>query len=72
MLTPRNVVANALHGCDWCPDFHEKEEIFLGAVPLLHCYGLRTCQNLAMVMGYSIILLPFFHVDEAVKTIHKY
>ena len=72
MLTPRNVMANALHGRDWCPDFHEREEIFFGVVPLFHRYGLRTCQNPAMAMGSSIILLPFFHADEAVKTIHKY
>lgn len=72
MLTSRNVVANALQCRDWCQDFHEWEEIFLGTVPLFHRYGLRTCQNLAMAMGSSIILGPFFHADEAVKTIHKY
>ena len=72
MLTHRNVVANALQGRAWCPDFHEGEEIFLGAVPLFHCYGLSTCQNLAMATGSSIILFPRFHADEAVKAIHKY
>ena len=72
MLTHRNVVANALQGRAWCPDFHEGKEIFLGAVPLFHCYGLSTCQNLAMAIGGSIILLPRFHTDEAVKAIHKY
>ncbi len=72
MLTHRNVVANALQGYSWCPDFHEGEEIFLGAVPLFHCYGLSTCQNLAMATGSSIILLPRFHADGAVKAIRKY
>lgn len=72
MLTHRDVAANALQGRAWCPDFHEWEEIFLGAVPLFHRCGLRTCQNLATAMGSSIILLPLFHADEAVKTIHKY
>lgn len=72
MLTHRNVVANTLQGRSWCPDFHEGEEIFLGVVPLFHCYGLSTCQNLAVATGCSIILLPRFHADEAVKAIHKY
>jgi long-chain acyl-CoA synthetase len=72
MLTHRNVVANALQGRSWCPDFHEGKEIFLGAVPLFHCYGLSTCQNLAIATGSPIILLPRFHADEVVKAIHKY
>ena len=72
MLTHRNVMANALQGRAWCPDFHEGKEIFLGAVPFFHCYGLSTCQNLAMATGGSIILFPRFHADEVVKAIHKY
>lgn len=72
MLTHRNVVANALQGRAWCPDFHEGKEIFLGVVPLFHCYGLSSCQNLALATGCPIILLPRFHADEAVEAIHKY
>ncbi|MBU6434185.1 MAG: AMP-binding protein, partial [Nitrospirae bacterium] len=72
MLTRRNVLANALQGRNWCPDSLEWEEIFLGEVPSFHRHGLRTCQNPAMAMGSSIILLPLFHADEPVKTIHKY
>lgn len=72
MLTHRNVVVSALQGRFWCPDFREGEEIFLGVVPFFHCYGLSTCQNLAMATGCPIILLPRFHADEAVKVIHRY
>ncbi|MEP7151142.1 MAG: long-chain fatty acid--CoA ligase [Nitrospira sp.] len=72
MLTHRNVVVNAMQGRFWCSDFHDGEEIFLGAVPLFHCYGLSTCQNLAVATGCEIILLPRFHAEEAVKTIHKH
>ncbi|MBI4002041.1 MAG: long-chain fatty acid--CoA ligase [Nitrospira defluvii] len=72
MLTHRNVVVNAMQGRLWCSDFHEGEEIFLGAVPLFHCYGLSTCQNLAVATGCQIILLPRFHADEAVKAIQKH
>ncbi len=72
MLTHRNVVVNAMQGRFWCSDFHEGEEIFLGAVPLFHCYGLSTCQNLAVATGCEIILLPRFHAEEVVKAIHKH
>lgn len=72
MLTHRNVVVNAMQGRFWCSDFHEGEEIFLGAVPLFHCYGLSTCQNLAVATGCEIILLPRFHAEEAVRAIHKH
>lgn len=72
MLTHRNVVVNAMQGRFWCADFHDGEEIFLGAVPLFHCYGLSTCQNLAVATGGQMILIPRFHAEEVVKTIHKH
>ena len=72
MLTHRNVVVNAMQGRLWCSDFREGKEVFLGAVPLFHCYGLSTCQNLALATGCEIVLLPRFHADEAVKAIHKH
>lgn len=72
MLTHRNVVVNTLQGRFWCSSFREGEEVFLGAVPLFHCYGLNTCQNLAVATGSQIILLPRFHVDEAVKAIQQH
>ncbi len=72
MLTHRNVVVNTMQGRFWCSNFRDGKEIFLGAVPLFHCYGLSTCQNLAVATGCQIILLPRFHVDEVVKTIQKH
>ncbi|ULA61700.1 MAG: Long-chain-fatty-acid--CoA ligase [Nitrospira sp.] len=72
MLTHRNVVVNTLQGRFWCSNFREGKEVFLGAVPLFHCYGLNTCQNLAVATGSQIILLPRFHADEAVKAIQHH
>ena len=55
----RNVVVSALQGRRWCSNFREGQEVFLGAVPLFHCYGLSTCQNLAVATGSPrIVLLP--------------
>ena len=72
MLTHRNVVVNAMQGRLWCSDFREGKEVFLGAVPFFHCYGLSTCQNLAVATGCEIVLLPRFHADEVVKAIQKH
>ena len=72
MLTHRNVVVNTMQGRFWCANFREGKEVFLGAVPLFHCYGLNTCQNLAIATGSQIILLPRFHADEAVKAIQQH
>jgi long-chain acyl-CoA synthetase len=72
MLTHRNVVVNALQGRYWFPELREAREIFIGVIPFFHCYGLSTCQNLAVASGCPIILLPRFHADEVVKTIHRH
>ena len=72
MLSHRNVVVNAMQGRLWCSDFQEGKEVFLGAVPFFHCYGLSTCQNLAVATGSQIVLLPRFHAEEAVKLIHQH
>ena len=72
MLTHRNVVVNTMQGRFWCSSFREGQEVFLGAVPLFHCYGLNTCQNLAVATGSMIVLLPRFHADEAVKAIQQH
>ncbi len=72
MLTHRNVLVSALQGRAWCSNFREGQEVFLGAVPLFHCYGLSTCQNLAVATGCRIVMLPRFHADEVVKAIQKH
>ncbi len=72
MLTHRNVVVNTLQGRAWDPHFRDDQELFLGAIPFFHCYGQSTCQNLAIATGCPIILLPRFHPEEVVKTIHKH
>lgn len=72
MLTHRNVVVNTLQGRYWSPDFRDGQEIFLGAIPFFHCYGMATCQNLAIATGCPIVLLPRFHADEVIKAIHTH
>ncbi|MGH7233117.1 MAG: long-chain-fatty-acid--CoA ligase [Nitrospiraceae bacterium] len=72
MLTHRNIVVNAWQCRIWVPDFAEGREVFLGVIPFFHVYGLSTCQNLAMMTGSTVILLPRFEVKEVLQAIHRY
>jgi len=69
MLTHRNLVANAIQCLRWMQGLRDGEEVFLGVLPFFHIYGMTTCQNLATMLGGTIILLPRFQVDEALKAI---
>ena len=69
MLTHRNLVANAVQCRYWLSGLEEGREVFLGVLPFFHVYGMSTCQNLAILLGAKIILLPKFQVDEVLKAI---
>lgn len=72
MLTHRNVVANAIQCRVWVPDLQEGHEVFLGAIPFFHVYGLSTCQHLAMITGSTLVLLPRFQVAEVLRAIQTH
>jgi len=69
MLTHRNLVANAVQCRWWLHGLREGEEVFLGVLPLFHIYGMTTCQNLALLIGGTLVLLPRFQPDEVLKAI---
>jgi long-chain acyl-CoA synthetase len=69
MLTHRNLVANALQCRYWLSGLEEGREVFLGVLPFFHVYGMSTCQNLALMLGAKIVLLPKFQADEVLKAI---
>ena len=71
MLTHRNLVANAIQCRHWLHGLREGEERFLGVLPFFHVYGMTTCQNLVLLLGASVVLLPRFQVEEVLKTITK-
>ncbi len=72
MLSHRNVVVNTLQCRYWVPDFQEGREVFLGAIPFFHVYGLSTCQHLAVVAGCPLVLLPRFQAAEVLQAIHRH
>ena len=80
VLTHRNLVANTLQTAAWLvkPALssvereHGKAEVFLGAIPFFHIYGMTVVMNLCIALGHTMVLLPQFKVQEVLKTIDKY
>ena len=69
MLTHRNLVVNAVQCRYWLSGLQEGREVFLGVLPFFHVYGMSTSQNLAILLGAKIVLLPRFQADEVLKAI---
>jgi long-chain acyl-CoA synthetase len=71
MLTHRSLVANAMQCRHWLYGLREGEERFLGVLPFFHVYGMTACQNLVVLLGASVVLLPRFQTEEVLKTVTK-
>lgn len=80
VLTHRNLVANTMQTGAWMvkPAMSSVEgkndgvEIFLGAIPFFHIYGMTVVMNLCISLGHTMVLLPQFKVQEVLETIAKY
>jgi len=72
VLTHRNLVANALQTGAWLVKEKGEKEIFLGAVPFFHVYGMTVVMNLCISLSHTMVLLPHFRVEEVLETIAKY
>jgi len=73
VATHFNLVAN-VHQIDaWFGNATKhKPQVFLGALPFFHVYGMVACMNFAVFLGGTIILIPRFQVDEALRLIQRY
>ncbi len=56
----------------WFPKFHGTEEIMLGALPYFHVFGLSVSMNLAILMGWTQILVPRPQAEPLLETIRKF
>jgi len=72
VLTHRNLVANTMQAGAWLVTAKGGREIFLGAIPFFHVYGMTAVMNLCISLGHTMILLPHFKVKEVLETIDKY
>jgi long-chain acyl-CoA synthetase len=72
MLSHRNLVANAIQTQAWFPDLRQGHEVFLGALPFSHSYGLTACLNLAVLAASTVVLLPTFDIQTLLRAIRRY
>lgn len=57
MLTHFNLVANVYQLIEWFPDLSNKD-VFIGALPYFHSYGMTTSMNLPIALAAKIVLIP--------------
>jgi acyl-CoA synthetase (AMP-forming)/AMP-acid ligase II len=69
MLSHRNLVANVYqtYGPESLP--YHPEQRLLCYLPLYHIYGLNVLLNPALMIGATLVLMPRFHVDAAMRWI---
>ena len=70
VLTHRNLVSNTWQCRNWCP-LDEGREVVLGVLPFFHVYGMSVCQNMALSLGSTLVLLPQFQVGDVLKIIQS-
>lgn len=66
-LTHRGLVANIIMGTSWVPGLGDEREVVLGVLPLFHAYGLTIVNNLAMLIGAELVLVPAADMDLIMK-----
>jgi long-chain acyl-CoA synthetase len=58
ILTHRNLVANACQIGTWASALDDGAEIMLSALPLTHGYAMTACMNVAVLRGWTQVLVP--------------
>ncbi|GGA41444.1 long-chain-fatty-acid--CoA ligase [Kroppenstedtia guangzhouensis] len=71
MLTHRNIVVNVVQCSHWMYKGERGKEKVLGLVPFFHVYGMTVVMNFSIYMAATMVLVPRFHVKDALKVIHK-
>ena len=71
MLTHANMSCQVQQLRAWFPDFNKGKEMMLGALPFFHVFGLSVAMNLAIYMGWGIVLVPKPQPEPLLKAIGK-
>ena len=72
VLTHRNLLVNVLQTRAWLVGFRDRAETILAVLPFFHSYGMTTSLHLAIQSQATLLLLPRFDLDDAVKRIKKH
>lgn len=71
MLTHANLNANTVQATRWAYKIREAEEVFIGALPIFHVFGMTVLMNQAVMMAGMMVLIPKFDADAVLKAITK-
>ena len=71
VLSHRNLIANMLQAKSWITDFREGE-VIVGALPLIHSYGMTACNHLAVGTKSTLLLYPRFQIKHIVDDMIKF
>ena len=73
MLTHRNLVANSLQARAWFSRAVDGREVFLGAIPFFHVYGLTSVLLFGVAVGAEIVAIPRPRpVDVVLEAIQRF
>jgi len=58
MLSHRNLIANVLQIDGWVPDMAHGKEVFMGAIPFFHVFGMTVSMLESLYVGGKLVLMP--------------
>ena len=70
-LRHRNMVSNALAGTDLFGADADNPDTYLCVLPLFHSFGQTVIMNGGFAFGGTVVMLPRFEADAALKTMAK-
>jgi len=58
MLSHRNLIANVMQIDAWVPDMAHGKEVFIGAIPFFHVFGMTVGMLESLFVGGKLVLMP--------------
>ena len=58
MLSHRNLIANVMQIDAWVPDMAHGKEVFIGAIPFFHVFGMTVGMLENLFVGGKLVLMP--------------
>ena len=71
-LTHSNLSKQCQQLCTWFPSFDAGAERMLGALPYFHVFGMSTCMNFSVYMGWTQILVPKPQPEPLLEAIRNF
>ncbi len=69
MLSHRNLIANILQIEAWMPNMAHGKEVFMGAIPFFHVFGMTVAMLESLYVGGKLIVMPDPRDIELLMTI---